>query len=138
MLDAFTFKRFLDRTFWYPRREVLRFEVRAMPSATGSIYDVVAIVGQGEGEVWFSEVDVPVRWDYVAVSEISAGLNRMQTAKSMNEGELPADFSPFGGEGPVLDHSRLENPEEVAQRRWAVVTRLREARRSMRRSGYVE
>ncbi|BDB30119.1 MULTISPECIES: hypothetical protein [Cupriavidus] len=135
MLDAFTFKRYLDRTFWYPRREVLRFEVRAMPSPTGSIYDVVALVASGEGEAWFSEAAVPARWDYVAISETSHGLSKMQTAKLKAEGKLPADYEPFGDDGPVLDHSNLENPEEVDLRRWDVVNRVREASRQRRATG---
>lgn len=32
-LDAFIFKRYLDRVFWHPLPEVLRFEVRAIPSS---------------------------------------------------------------------------------------------------------
>ncbi|AQV99445.1 hypothetical protein BJN34_36845 (plasmid) [Cupriavidus necator] len=135
MLDAFTFKRYLDRTFWYPRREVLRFEVRAMPSPTGSIYEVVALVEPGEGEAWFSEAAVPARWDYVAISETSHGLSKMQTAKLKAEGKLPADYEPFGDEGPVLDHSNLENPEEGDLRRWDVVNRVREASRQRRATG---
>jgi hypothetical protein len=39
---------------------------------------------------------------------------------------------PFVGDGPVQDYSNLENPEEVEQRRWAVVNRLREANRLAR------
>ncbi|MFC4524718.1 hypothetical protein [Cupriavidus pinatubonensis] len=135
MLDAFTFKRYLDRTFWYPRREALCFEVRAMPSPTGSIYDVVALVASGEGEAWFSEGAVPERWDYVAISETSHGLSKMQTAKLKAEGKLPADYVPFGDDGPVLDHSSLENPEEVDRRRWDVVNRVREASRRRRATG---
>ncbi|CAM3372659.1 MULTISPECIES: hypothetical protein [Cupriavidus] len=131
-LDAFTFKRYLDRVFWHPRPEVLRFEVRAIPSPVGSVYDVVAIVGQGEGEIWFSEAAVPARWDYVAITETSDGLGRMQREKAKAEGKLPQDYKPFVGEGPVQDYAKLENPEEVEQRRWAVVNRIREANRRAR------
>ncbi|WP_066732972.1 hypothetical protein [Cupriavidus sp. D384] len=131
-LDAFIFKRYLDRVFWNPRPEVLRFEVRANPSAVGSVYDVVAIVGQGVGEVWFSEDAVPSRWDYVAITESSDGLGRLQREKAKAEGRLPDDYVPFVGDGPVQDYSNLENPEEVEQRRWAVVNRLREANRRAR------
>ncbi|WP_354681714.1 hypothetical protein [Cupriavidus plantarum] len=130
-LDAFIFKRYLDRVFWHPLPEVLRFEVRAVPSSAGSVYDVVAIVAQGEGEVWFSEAAVPERWDYVAISEISDGLARMQRDELKVAGKLPHDYVPFGGDGPQ-DYTKLENPEEVAQRRWAVVNRLREANRRAR------
>ncbi|CAG9186043.1 hypothetical protein [Cupriavidus pampae] len=131
-LDAFTFKRYLDRVFWHPRPEVLRFEVRAIPSEEGSVYDVVALVGQGEGEVWFSEAAVPERWDYVAISETSDGLARMQRDELKSTDKLPADYVPFGGEGPQ-DYSKLENPEEVARRRWDVVNRMRAANRLARR-----
>ncbi|CAG2159736.1 hypothetical protein LMG26411_06940 [Cupriavidus numazuensis] len=134
-LDAFTFKRYLDRVFWRPRPEVLRFEVRAVPTAAGTIYDVVALVAQGEGEAWFSEAAVPTRWDYVAISETSHGLSMLQTAKLKEEGKLPADYKPIGDDGPVLDHSNLENPEEVEQRRWAVINRLRAASRQARKAG---
>lgn len=134
-LDAFTFKRYLDRVFWHPRTEVLRFEVRAVPSPTGSVYDVVALVAAGEGEAWFSEAAVPGRWDYVAISETSHGLFKMQAAKLKEEGKLPPDYKPFGDDGPVLDHSNLENPEEVDLRRWDVINRLREASRQRRAAG---
>ncbi|RZT29103.1 hypothetical protein [Cupriavidus agavae] len=131
-LDAFIFKRYLDRVFWHPRPEVLRFEVRANPSSLGSIYDVVALVGQGEGEIWFAEDAVPARWDYVAITETSDGLGRLQREKAKAEGRLPQDYKPFIGGGPVQDYSSLENPEEVEQRRWAVVNRLRESNRLAR------
>jgi len=131
-LDAFIFKRYLDRVFWHPSPEVLRFEVRANPSSVGSVYDVVAIVGQGQGEVWFAEGAVPERWDYVAITEASDGLGRLQRDRLKAEGKLPADYKPFIGDGPVQDYSNLENPEEVAQRRWDVVNRLREANRLAR------
>lgn len=134
-LDAFTFKRYLDRVFWHPRPEVVRFEVRAMPSSTGSVYDVVALVATGEGEDWFSEAAVPQRWDYVAISETSHGLSRLQAARLKQEGKLPEDYTPFGDDGPILDHSNLENPEEVDLRRWDVINRLREASRRRRAAG---
>lgn len=131
-LDAFTFKRYLDRVFWHPRPEVLRFEVRAIPSPVGSVYDVVAIVGQGEGEIWFSEDAVPARWDYVAISETTDGFLRLQREELKAQGKLPLDYRPYAGEEPMPDYSRLENPEEVVQRRWAVVNRIREANRQAR------
>lgn len=131
-IDAFTFKRLLDRVFWHPRPEVLRFEVRAVPSATGSIYDVVALVAPGQGEVWFSEAAVPGRWDYIAITEIGHGLSKMQRAKLKAEGKIPDDYKPFADDGPLPDYSNLENPEEVEQRRWAVVDRLRVANRQWR------
>ena len=131
-LDAFIFKRYLDRVFWHPRPDVLRFEVRANPSPVGSIYDVVAIVGKGEGEVWFAEDAVPTRWDYVAITESTDGLGRLQREKAKADGRLPEDYVPFVVDGPVQDYSNLENPEEVEQRRWAVVNRLREANRLAR------
>lgn len=131
-LDAFTFKRYLDRVFWHPRPEVLRFEVRAIPSSVGSVYDVVAIVGQGEGEIWFSEAAVPTRWDYVAISETTDGLGRLQREQLKADGKLPPDYRPFVGDEPMPDYSRLENPEEVAQRRWDIVNRIREANRQAR------
>ncbi|MFJ4291273.1 hypothetical protein ACIP1U_16040 [Cupriavidus sp. NPDC089707] len=133
-LDALTFKRYLDRVFWHPRPEVLRFEVRANPSPIGSVYDVVAIVGQGEGDIWFADAAVPARWDYVAITETSDGLGRLQREKAKAEGKLPQDYRPFVGEGPVEDYSKLENPEEVEQRRWAVVNRIREANRRARQA----
>ncbi len=111
---------------------MLRFEVRAVRSPMGSIYDVVAIIAPGLGEAWFSEAAVPARWDYVAISETSHGLSRMQTAKLKEEGKLPAEYRPFGDDGPVLDHSNLENPEEVELRRWDVINRMREASRQRR------
>lgn len=86
----------------------------------------MAIVAQGEGEIWFSEVAVPERWDYVAISETSDGLARMQRDELKAAGKLLADYVPFGGEGPQ-DYAKLENPEEVAQRRWDIVNRLRAA-----------
>lgn len=132
-LDAFVFKRYLDRVFWHPRPEVLRFEVRAVPSPVGSVYDVVALVGQGEGEVWFSEAAVPERWDYVAITETTDGLGRLQRDKLKAEGKLPEDYRPFVGDGPMQDYSNLENPEELAQRRWDVVNRFRAANRLARR-----
>ncbi|MFP3756170.1 hypothetical protein SB751_19940 [Cupriavidus sp. SIMBA_020] len=131
-LDAFTFKRYLDRVFWHPRPEVLRFEVRAIPTSVGSVYDVVAIVGQGEGEIWFSEAAVPMRWDYVAISETTDGLGRLQREQLKADGKLPRDYRPFVGGEPMPDYSHLENPEEVAQRRWDVVNRIREANRQAR------
>ncbi|MWL91405.1 hypothetical protein [Cupriavidus sp. SW-Y-13] len=131
-MDAFIFKRYLERVFWHPRPEVLRFEVRAVPSPVGSVYDVVALVGEGEGEVWFAEDAVPTRWDYVAITESTDLLGRLQRDKAKAEGKLPQDYRPFIGEGPVQDYSNLENPEEVAQRRWAVVNRMREANRRAR------
>ncbi|AZG17085.1 hypothetical protein [Cupriavidus pauculus] len=131
-MDAFIFKRYLDRVFWHPRPEVLRFEVRANPSPVGSVYDVVAIVGKGEGEVWFAEEAVPARWDFVAITESSDLLGRLQRDKAKAEGRLPQDYAPFIGDGPVQDYSNLENPEEVEQRRWAVVNRIREANRRAR------
>lgn len=133
-LDAFIFKRYLERVFWHPRPEVLRFEVRAVPSPVGSVYDVVALVGQGEGEVWFSETAVPVRWDYVAITEATDGLGRLQRDKLKAQGKLPEDYRPFIGDGPMQDYSNLENPEELSQRRWAVVNRLREANRLARQA----
>jgi hypothetical protein len=128
-MDAFIFKRYLDRVFWHPRPEVLRFEVRAVPSPVGSVYDVVALVSEGEGEVWFSEAAVPARWDYVAITEATDGLGRLQRDKLKAQGKLPEDYKAFIGDGPMQDYSNLENPEEVAQRRWAVVNRLRAASR---------
>ncbi|GMG94673.1 hypothetical protein RN01_24945 [Cupriavidus sp. SHE] len=128
-MDAFTFKRYLDRVFWHPRPEVLRFEVRAVPSSAGRIYDVVAIVGQGEGEAWFSDAAVPTRWDYVAITETTDGLGRLQRDKLKAEGKLPQDYKPFVGDGPMPDFANLENPEEVEKRRWDVVNRVRQARR---------
>lgn len=133
-LDAFIFKRYLDRVFWHPRPEVLRFEVRAVPSPVGSVYDVVALVGQGEGEVWFSEAAVPVRWDYVAITEATDGLGRLQRDKLKAQGKLPEDYRHFIGDGPMQDYSNLENPEELSQRRWAVVNRLREENRLARQA----
>lgn len=130
-LDAFTFKRYLDRVFWHPRPDVLRFEVRAIPSTEGSRYDVVALIGQGEGEIWFSEAAVPERWDYVAISETTDGLSRLLRESAAAAGKLPDEYEPFMG-GEPQDYSNLENPEEVAQRRWAVVNRLREANRLAR------
>ena len=120
--------------FRSPRPEVLRFEVRAVPSPVGSVYDVVALVGQGEGEVWFSEAAVPVRWDYVAITEATDGLGRLQRDKLKAQGKLPEDYRPFIGDGPMQDYSNLENPEELSQRRWAVVNRLREANRLARQA----
>lgn len=131
-LDAFVFKRYLDRVFWHPRPEVLRFEVRAVPSPVGSVYDVVALVGQVEGEIWFSEAAVPARWDYVAITETTDGLGRLQRDKLKAEGKLPEDYKPFVGDGPMQDYSNLENPEELAQRRWDVVNRFRAANRLAR------
>jgi len=130
-MDAFTFKRYLDRVFWHPRPEVLRFEVRAIPSPVGSVYDVVAVVGTGLGEIWFAEEDVPTRWDYVAITETTDALGRLQRANATERGAFPEGFQPFA-EGPGLDYSHLENPEEVAQRRWAVINRIRAANRRAR------
>lgn len=133
-MDAFTFKRYLDRVFWHPRPEVLRFEVRAIPSSTGSVYDVVALVGKGLGEVWFAQDAVPTRWDYVAITETTDALGRLQRTNLSAQGKLAEGFEPIAG-GPGADYSHLENPEEVAQRRWAVVDRIRAANRRAREAG---
>ncbi|WP_434034726.1 hypothetical protein [Cupriavidus sp. a3] len=131
LMDALTFRRYLDRVFWHPRSEVLRFEVRAVPSLRGRTYDVVALVAPGEGEVWFSEQAVPARWDYVAITEINYGLSKRLRSELRAAGKIPDDYQAFD-DGPLPDFSNLENPEEVAQRRWAVVHRLREASRRAR------
>ncbi len=131
-MDVFAFKRYLDRMFWHPRPEALRFEVRAVPSPVGSLYDVVAIVGKGEGEIWFSEAAVPASWDCVAIAETTDRLGRLQREQLKTEGRLPEDYKPFVGDGPMHDYSNLENPEEVAQRRWGVVNRFRAANRLAR------
>ena len=82
---------------------------------------MVATAGQGEGEVWFLEAAVPDRWEYVAISETSDGLARMQRHELRAAGKLPAEYVPFGGEWPQ-DYSKLENMKDVAHRRWEVVT----------------
>ncbi|TWG87881.1 hypothetical protein L602_001500000140 [Cupriavidus gilardii J11] len=130
-LDSLTFKRYLDRVFWYPRREVLRFEVRTVQSSRSG-YEVVALVTAGEGEAWFSIEAVPARWDCVAIHEINHGLAVMEAANLKELGHLPADYEPFSATGPVLDHSHLEDPEEVELRRWDVINRIRAVSRSVR------
>ncbi|WP_020201349.1 hypothetical protein [Cupriavidus sp. WS] len=130
-IEAFTFKRYLDRFFWHPRPEDVRFEVRAIPSPAGSIYDVVAVVGAGIGEAWFSEAAIPERWDFVALTENSFGLSKMQRRKLKEQGKLEDDDRACV-DGPLPDSSSLENPEEVEQRRWAVLARVRAASRAGR------
>lgn len=130
-LDSLTFKRFLDRVFWYPRREVVRFEVRTVQSSLSG-YEVVALVTAGEGEAWFSMDAVPDRWDCVAINEISHGLAVMEAAKLKELGHLAADYELFGETGPVLDYSHLEDPEVVELRRWDVINRLRAVSRLVR------
>lgn len=130
-LDAFAFRRYLDRVFWYPRREVVCFEVRAVPSRDGKFYDVVAVVAVGEGEAWFSADAVPDRWDFVALSEIMHGLSVME-GRAWALGREPPGDVPRINASEVFDSSRLEDPDEAQSRRWAVINRLREASRQRR------
>lgn len=130
-LDSLTFKRYLDRVFWYPRREVLRFEVRTVQSSRSG-YEVVALVTAGEGAAWFSMDAVPDRWDCVAINEIAHGLAMIEAAKLIQLGHLPADYEPFSETGLVLDHSHLEDPEVMELRRWDVINRLRAVSRLVR------
>ena len=67
----------------------------------------------------------------MAITETTDALGRLQRANLTAQGKLPEGFEPFA-EGPGVDYSHLENPEEVAQRRWAVVNRIRAANRRAR------
>ncbi len=109
-IDALAFRRYLERAFSHPRPEMLRFEVRG--------FDVVALIAPGEGEIWFSEAAVPTRWDYVAVTEISIALFELERA-------VPAGAAD-------TSYDTLESPEEIAQRRAAVIERLRAANDKVR------
>jgi len=124
MIDAFAFKRMLDRVFWYPEPEVLCFEVRAMPTHTGSVYDVVALISEG-GEPWFAADAIPERWDYVAFSEIGWGLAKWQRERLIGEGRVSADEPSMVGAGVMPDFSALQDPAEKARYREAVIKRVR-------------
>jgi len=112
---------------------MLRFEVRG--------HDVVALIAPGEGEIWFSEAAVPTRWDYVAVTEISIAMFELERARLARAGHpLPDAMQallsqtlpgtpPAAGEASYAD---LESPEEIAQRRAAVIDRLRAANDKVR------
>lgn len=132
-IDALAYRRYLDRAFSHPRPDMLRFEVRG--------HDVVALIAPGEGEIWFSEAAVPTRWDYVAVTEISIAMFELERARLARAGHpLPDAMQallnqtlpgtpPAAGEASYAD---LESPEEIAQRRAAVIDRLRAANDKVR------
>ncbi|CAN7768357.1 hypothetical protein LJR296_007267 [Cupriavidus necator] len=43
-IHAQAYRRMLDRVFWHPPGDVLRFELRAVPSGAGTQYTVTAIL----------------------------------------------------------------------------------------------
>lgn len=125
-IDALTFRRLLDRVFWHPPAEVLRFEVRAIPSEQGSEYTVTAIMDD-LGEVWFDADAVPARWDAIATFELSWSLSQLHAAQ--HGLELRGFEKPGGkpGNERMPDYSSVQDPAEVARHRWNVVNRLRKA-----------
>ncbi|CAG2137711.1 hypothetical protein [Cupriavidus plantarum] len=131
-IDALAFRRYLERAFSHPQPEMLRFEVRG--------FDVVALIAPGEGEVWFSEAAVPKRWDYVAVTEISIALFELERARLAREGHALPDAMralidqtlPTVLAAGKTAYDALESPEEIAQRRAAVIDRLRAANEKVR------
>lgn len=131
-IDALAFRRYLERAFSHPRPEMLRFEVRGC--------EVVALIAPGEGEIWFSEAAVPTRWDYVAVTEISIALFELERARLARDGHALPDGMralldqtlPAGAATGETSYDALESPEEIAQRRAAVIDRLRAANDKVR------
>ncbi|KAF7961886.1 hypothetical protein AWV80_28390 [Cupriavidus sp. UYMU48A] len=126
-IDALTFRRLLDRVFWHPPAEVLRFEVRAIPSKLhGSEYAVTAIMSD-VGEVWFDADSVPVRWDAIATFDLSWSLSQLHAAQ--HGLDLRSFEKPGGkpGNERMPDYSSVQDPAEVARQRWNVVNRIRKA-----------
>lgn len=117
---ALAYRRLLDRSFWYPPADTLRFEVRAVPAAEGGGYTVVAIM-DGIGESWFASEDVPTRWDFLALAELSRAV--MQLRREASAGEILAD--PDDNGSPAAPFDQLDDPTNVARFRWKVVNRLR-------------
>ncbi|RDK06090.1 hypothetical protein [Cupriavidus lacunae] len=125
-IDALTFRRMLDRVFWHPPADSLRFEVRAIPSEQGSEYTVTAIM-DGVGEVWFDADTIPARWDAIATFELSWSLSQLQAAQH----DLDAvGFEKPGGKPGIErmpDYSSIQDPAEAGGYRWQVINRLRKA-----------
>ncbi|MFS8980537.1 hypothetical protein PO002_39960 [Cupriavidus necator] len=125
-IDALAYRRMLDRVYWHPPADVLRFEVRAIPACNGTEYTVTAIL-DGIGEVWFDYDSLPARWDSIAVFEVSWSLSQLHAAQHGMKG---ASFEKPGGRpGNELmpDYSSSQDPAEAARHRWKVVNRLRKA-----------
>lgn len=128
-IDAFAFRRMLDRVFWHPEPEVLRFEVRANPSPLGSIYDVVALVSDA-GEAWFNRDLIPGRWDYVAFSEIGWGIGKLYRQEAIDADRIREEDGSAVGGGPMPDFTHLQDPAERERYRWALINHLRKHGRS--------
>lgn len=125
-IAALAYRRMLDRAFWHPPAEFLRFEVRAIPSEQGSDYTVTAIM-DGVGEVWFDADTIPARWDAIATFELSWALSQLQAAQ---HGLDPVGFEKPGGKPGIErmpDYSSVQDPADAARYRWHVVNRLRKA-----------
>jgi len=123
-IDALTFRRMLDRVFWHPPADALRFEVRAIPSELGSEYTVTAIM-DGVGEIWFDADTIPARWDAIASFELSWSLSQLQAAQHSLD---PVGVAKPGGKPGIErmpDYSSVQDPAEAAHYRWHVVNRLR-------------
>lgn len=133
-IDAFAFKRMLDRVFWHPEPDVLRFEVRAVPMETGSVYDVVALIS-AEGEAWFAADAIPQRWDYLAFSEIGWGQAKWQREMMIAQGKVAPDEPSMVGASVMPDFSALQDPAERARYRAAVINRVRTHRQQQKDGG---
>lgn len=125
-IHAQAYRRMLDRVFWHPPGDVLRFEIRAVPSSAGTEYTVTAIL-DCVGEVWFDRDSVPARWDTIATYEVSWSLTEFQGA--IHGVEVVSFERPGGKRGNerMPDYASVQDPAEAARYRWNVVNRLRKA-----------
>lgn len=125
-IDALAYRRMLDRVFWHPPADLLRFEVQATPSDKGSEYAVVAYM-EGAGMSWFDVDAIPGRWDTIATFEISWSVSQLHAA---HHGLDPIDFEKPGGkpgQERMPDYASMQDPAETARYRASVVNRLRKA-----------
>jgi hypothetical protein len=129
-IDALAYRRMLDRVFWHPPVDLLRFEVQATPSHKGSEYLVVAYM-QGAGMSWFDIEGIPGRWDTIATFEISWSVTQLHAT---HHGLDPVEFEKAGGKPGrerMPDYASLQDPAETARYRAAVVRRLIKAGASL-------
>ncbi|MDK3022908.1 hypothetical protein QO239_09925 [Cupriavidus taiwanensis] len=125
-IEAQAYRRMLDRVFWHPPADVLRFEIRAVPTGDGTQYTVTAIL-DGIGEAWFDKDSIPARWDAIATYEVSWSLTEFQAA--IHDVEVVSFEKPGGkpGNERMPDYASIQDPAEAARYRWNVVNRLRKA-----------